>query len=69
MQIKCSTTFLDGKDRFEKDDIRTVDDERGAYFIEQGWASEVGADPVAADAGDVTLSIHSSNHATGDSNG
>lgn len=69
MQIKCSTKFRDGTDTFEKDDIRTVDDERGAYFIEQGWAAEVGADALPLDAGDVTLNIHSSTHATGDSNG
>lgn len=23
MKIKCLVTFLDGKDRFEKDDVRT----------------------------------------------
>lgn len=42
MQIECLTTFLDGRERFEKGDVRTVDDERGAYFIEQGWAVEPG---------------------------
>ncbi len=57
MKIICDTTFLDGRDRFEKDDQRTVDDERGAYFIANGWAHEAGAEPSAAQAGDVTLDI------------
>lgn len=41
MRIKCLTTFLDGKDRFEKDDQRTVDDERGARFCANGWAEDL----------------------------
>lgn len=42
MKITCLTTFLDGAERFEKDDVRTVEDERGAYFVDQGWASADG---------------------------
>ena len=53
MKIVCDTTFIHGRDRFEKDDQRTVDDETGAYFIEQGWAHA---------AGEVTLDVHSSTH-------
>ena len=30
MKIVCMTTFLDGPDRFEAADVRTVDDERAA---------------------------------------
>ena len=52
MKIICDTTFLDGRDRFEKDDQRTVDDERGAYFIANGWAHEAGA---AVDLADVDV--------------
>ena len=38
MKIICDTTFLDGRDRFEKDETRVVDDKRGKYFIKKGWA-------------------------------
>ncbi len=44
MKITCLTTFLDGSDRFEKDDVRTVDDTRGAYFVAQGWATADGVE-------------------------
>lgn len=62
MKIECTTTFLDGIERFENGDIRTVDDKRGAYFVEQGWARDV-AGVVAQGApvmGDVTLNTHDS---------
>lgn len=57
MKITCTTTFLDGRDRFEKGDTRTVDDERGAHFVKQGWAHEVGDEPAAPASGDVTLAV------------
>ncbi len=57
MKIICDTTFLDGTDRFEAGDQRTVSDERGAYFCSHGWAHEAGAEPSTAQAGDVTLDI------------
>lgn len=61
MKITCLTTFLDGRDRFEKGDVRTVDDERGAYFVGHGWAAEMGSDVVAAEhAGDVSLDVNNS---------
>ncbi|MCC7066307.1 MAG: hypothetical protein IT456_26165, partial [Planctomycetes bacterium] len=60
MKIICDTTFLDGKDRFENGDQRTVDDVRGAYFIANGWAHEVGGEPAAPAVGDVTLDVHKS---------
>lgn len=41
MKIKCLTTFLDGAERFEQDDVRTVSDERGAAFVAAGWAEDV----------------------------
>lgn len=70
MKITCLTTFLDGRDRFEKDDVRTVDDERGAYFVSNGWAAEVGAEGVAAPAaGPVSLDIHDSSIGLEDSHG
>lgn len=39
MRIKCLTTFKDGRDTFEADDVRTVEDDRGAYFVANGWAA------------------------------
>lgn len=41
MKIECTTTFLDGADRFEAGDIRTVDDERGARLVANGWAADL----------------------------
>lgn len=49
MRIVCHTRFLDGTDEFHKDDVRTVDDERGHKFIAHGWAREVGASPAQPD--------------------
>lgn len=66
MRIVCDTTFLDGRDRFEKGDQRTVDDERGARFVANGWAHEEGQGP-ATSAGITTtdLSVNNSKHAQG----
>ena len=36
MKIECLTTFLDGKDRYESGDVRTVDDEKVAQFVANG---------------------------------
>lgn len=41
MKIQVLSTFLDGTDRFEKDDGRTVDDDRGSRFVANGWAIDV----------------------------
>jgi hypothetical protein len=59
MKIECSTTFLDGAERFEAGDIRTVDDERGAYFVGNGWAKDVtGAVATGAEtSGEITLEV------------
>ena len=59
MKIICDTTFLDGADRFETGDTRTVADNRGAYFIANGWAHEVGGEPVAVAvaSAEVTLTV------------
>ena len=57
MRIHCLTTFLDGTDRFEKDDHRTVDDERGARFVANGWAVAEGGEAVAPASGDTSLDI------------
>jgi len=70
MKIEATTTFLDGVDRFEVGDIRTVDDERGARLIANGWAREPGAEaPAVPNAGEVTLDIQKGVIGLGDSNG
>ena len=57
MKIICTTTFKHGRDAFELGDVRTVDDDIGAYFIANGWAREPGAEAVAAAIGDTTLDV------------
>ena len=69
MRIEIKTTFLDGTDRFEQGDIRTVTDEQGTRFVANGWASDVGGEAVPVAAGDVSLKIKKSTVRTGDSNG
>lgn len=67
MRITCTTTFLDGRDRFEAGETRVVDDERGARFVANGWATADGdapADGGAAPAAEVTLDIKNVTHKT-----
>lgn len=67
MKIKCLTTFLDGTERFEQDDVRTVADERGAAFVAAGWAEDL-AGRVATGAEQNTaseLDIHGVNAGQG----
>lgn len=54
MKIECLTTFLHERDRYGQGDIRTVSDELGTYFVEQGWVKPVGG---ATEAGETTLDI------------
>lgn len=70
MRIKVLGTFLDGRDRYEAGDERTVDERVGALSVRNGWAIEVGA-PVldVPEPAPVTLDIHGAAHAAGDSNG
>lgn len=70
MKIKVITRFLDGTDSFEIDDQRTVSDERGAYFVKNGWAVDVAGNVASgqADAA-VDLNIHNATTTLGDSNG
>ena len=71
MKIECLTTVLDGKYRFESGDVRTVEDEKGAQFVANGWAKDV-ADRVATgseSSGVVNLAVDSSVIGLGDSNG
>src|SRR3972149_7730665 len=42
MKIKVlEEKFLDGRDTYLKDEIRTVEDERGRRFVENGWAEDL----------------------------
>ena len=65
MRIECKTTFLDGAERFEAGDIRTVDDARGHRFLAHGWAAEVGQQAAPQSAGPVSLDIHNAAHGHG----
>jgi len=69
MKIICDITFLDGTDRFEKDDQRTVDDTRGAYFIANGWAHEVGGTTAELFSGEVNLDVHNAVNGLKDNHG
>jgi hypothetical protein len=63
MRIECTTTFLDGRERFEKGDIFTVPDADAAYFIGNKWAKEVGApDPEPNPAEPATLDVQGVSH-------
>ena len=65
MKIEILETFLDGKERYEKGDTRTVSEENGAYFCAMGWASDVDG-KVATGArqqnGEARLDIRGSQH-------
>lgn len=71
-RIHCTTTFLDGRDRFEAGDVRSVETERAERFISAGWATLAGQEP-AASAGPaaepVSLSIQSTRQAQEASHG
>lgn len=67
MKIRCLTTFLDGRDRFEAGDVRQVDDDRAARFIAAGWAADAAGDevlPQAASPASVDLDVHNVTHKT-----
>lgn len=71
MKIQVLSTFLDGTDRFEKDDCRTVDDDRGSRFVANGWANDVDGRVATGSAvtADSKLAINNSVIGLGDSNG
>jgi hypothetical protein len=71
MRVKVLGTFLDGRDRYEAGDERTVDERVGALAVRNGWAVEIGELPVEMPSAPepVTLEIHGAAHAAGDSNG
>ncbi len=59
MKIQCLTTFLEGADRFEEGDIRTVQDDVGVRLVANGWAKDVTGEVAtgAAAVGESTLDI------------
>lgn len=70
MKIVCDTTFLDGRDRFEKGDVRTVSDEDGARFIKNKWAHKLGDSPADLPLMDpANLDVQNAKHAQGVTNG
>lgn len=72
MRITPLQTFLDGRDRYEKGDSRTVSDADGKRFIKNGWAVESGAPVFEASADDVpapTLEVQNLVHPQGVSHG
>jgi hypothetical protein len=68
MRIKCLTTFLDGTDRFEIDDERSVSDDRGAYFVANGWAEDLSGSVATGQPADgsADLDVQSSKLSAGD---
>lgn len=41
MKIEMLEKVMHGRDVFEEGDVRTVDDDTGAYFCACGWAKDV----------------------------
>ena len=63
MLIECTTTFLHGRERFERGDIFTVPDADAAYFIKAGWAKDVGTPAVDVPSSEpVTLDVQGMSH-------
>lgn len=70
MRIECITSFLDGRERYEKGDIFTVDDVRASYFVKQKWVKKVGDQtPTSVLGGETDLTIQNSKIGTGDNHG
>ena len=70
MKIEALSTFLDGRERFEQGDVRTVDDAKGAYFVENGWAKDITSDAVVTPfVGGTDLDVQNVNVATEVTNG
>ena len=68
MKIECLTTFLHGRDRFERGDVRNVPIEQGTYFVTAGWAKSTEEVSVAAEPPgqpEATLSVQSATHKQG----
>lgn len=63
MRIECTTTFLHGRERFERGDIFTVPDAVAGYFIKNGWAKDVGTPAVDVPSSEpATLDVQGMSH-------
>ncbi len=62
MKIQILNTFLDGRDRYEAGDIRTVPDDDGARFVAAGWAKDLAGQVATGEpaTGEAALDIHKS---------
>ncbi len=62
MKIEALSTFLDGRDRFEAGDIRTVPDADGARFCAAGWAKDISGTTATGDSasGSTDLAVDNS---------
>lgn len=69
MKIECKTTFLDGRERYEAGEVRTVNKYDGRRFITNGWAFFRAELEEPGDLGSTRLGIQNSVIGTGDSNG
>ena len=70
MRIECTDTFLDGRERFERGDIFTIDDAQAKRFIANKWAKEVGAPaPTVSSAEPVRLDIQNASMGQKDNHG
>jgi hypothetical protein len=69
MKIKVLTKFKHGVDTFEQDDLRTVDDVNGAYFVLQAWAKDETGKVGEGFAGDIDLTINNSTIGLEDTHG
>lgn len=70
MRITPLQTFLDGRDRYEAGDSRTVSDADGERFIKNGWAVPTGGAVEHVDApAEVTLEVQNLVHPQGVSHG
>lgn len=63
MRIECLTTFMDGAERFEAGDVRTVDDSRASAFVAHGWAKPEGGSATPATTDETTLAVQDGTHA------
>lgn len=71
MRIKVLNTFLNGRDRFTKDEVREVSEEVGLHAVSVGWAEDMAGrvatgKPKQASA---DLVVDKINIGVGDSNG
>ena len=65
MKIEILETFLDGRDRYEKGEIREVSDDSGVYFCGCGWAKDTLGKVETAprqENGEVRLDVRGSEH-------